>query len=143
LHPKALIEKKVSLKEEHFRLNGQVDLAYPEDGRIKVIDWKIGKSSGSDDSLQLLSYALVILKKFECSPDSIDLFKVYLEDGKVSASRVSKDELRRARMRIIQDTIRMQSLDHYGREAVAGAFTPCQQPRICRSCPFQSLCPKE
>jgi CRISPR/Cas system-associated exonuclease Cas4 (RecB family) len=142
LHPKALIEKRVSLKEEHFHLTGQIDLVYPENGRVKVVDWKSGESGGSDDSLQLLSYALVTLKAFECSADSIDLFKVHLQDGTVSAYRVSEEDLRRARMRIIQDTDRMQSLDHYGREAVVSAFTPCQQPRICRLCPFQSLCPK-
>ncbi|MFO1432075.1 MAG: PD-(D/E)XK nuclease family protein [Candidatus Competibacteraceae bacterium] len=143
LYPDALIEKRFSLKGEHFRFTGQIDLAYREDSCIKVVDWKIGESGGSDDSLQLLFYALVILDEFKCTSDSVELFKVCLEDGEVLNYMVTDEETRRARMRIIQDGIRMRSLDHYGREGIVDAFTPCQQSRICRLCPFQSLCPQE
>lgn len=144
-HPDSLIEKRVRLKDRHFNLRGQIDLAYPEDERRVVLDWKIGAAGGeSSDSLQLLSYALAAVEELGCAPESIDLYKVHLGDGdgKVTAYTVRDHQIRSARARIIQDTERMYSMDQYGRDGVSGAFTPCGQPRVCRMCPFQALCPK-
>lgn len=144
-YPHSLIEKTVRLSDRHFNLRGQIDLAYPEQERHVVLDWKIGAADGeSSDSLQLLSYALAAVKELGCAPESIDLYKVHLGDGdgKVSAYTVRDHEIRSARARIIQDTERMRSMDHYGRNGVSAAFTPCGQPRVCRMCPFQALCPK-
>ena len=60
-HPSALIERPISIKDDRFSVRGKLDLAYPDGTRIAVVDWKIGKSEGNDDSLQLLSYALALL----------------------------------------------------------------------------------
>jgi CRISPR/Cas system-associated exonuclease Cas4 (RecB family) len=141
-HPGSLIEKNLRLREEHFSLKGQIDFAYPEGGRFVILDWKLGAAGGGEDSLQLLSYALVATKHFGCAPESLDLFKVHLEDGTVSSYTVREEEIRRARARIIQDSQQMQAVDHYGRNGVAAAFTPCGQPRICAMCPFQQFCAK-
>ena len=144
-HPSSLIEKTVRIRDRHFNLRGQIDLAYPEDERQVVLDWKIGAADGEGhDSLQLLSYALAAVEEIGCDPKSIDLYKVHLgdEDGKITAYTVSDHQIRSARARIIQDTERMISMDQYGRDGVSGAFTPCGQPRVCRMCPFQAFCPK-
>ena len=144
-HLDSLIEKPVRLKDRHFNLRGQIDLAYPEEERQVVLDWKIGAADGeSSDSLQLLSYALAAVGEVGCAPESIDLFKVHLGDGdgKITAYTVSDHQIRNARARIIQDTERMHSMDQYGRDGVSAAFTPCGHPRVCRMCPFQALCPK-
>jgi hypothetical protein len=138
----SLIEENLRLREEHFNLKGQIDLAYPEAGRVVILDWKLGASGGGEDSLQLLSYALVATKHYGCAPESLDLFKVHLEDVAVASYRVGEEEMKRARARIIQDSQQMQAVDHYGRNGVAGAFTPCGQPRVCSMCPFQQFCAK-
>ena len=142
-HPQSLIEETLRLREEHFHLKGQIDTAYPEGERIVVLDWKLGASGGGEDSLQLLSYALVVMKHFTCPPEALDLFKVHLEDGSVSQYTVHGEDIRRAKARIIQDSQRMQAVDHYGRNGIASAFTPCGQPRVCSMCPFQQFCSKE
>lgn len=142
VHPQSLIEKNIRLREEHFRLKGQVDYAFPKGERNIVLDWKLGSSSGGEDSLQLLSYALVAMKHFDCPPEALDLVKVHLEDGSVFYYRISDEEIRRAKARIIQDSQRMQAVDHYGRNGIASAFTPCGQPRVCSMCPFQQFCAK-
>ena len=143
IHPQSLIEENLRLREEHFHLKGQIDTAYPEGDRITVLDWKLGASSGGEDSLQLLSYALVVMRHFACSSEALDLFKVHLEDGHVSQYAVRDEEIRRAKARIIQDSQRMQAVDHYGRNGIASAFTPCGQARVCSMCPFQQFCTKE
>ena len=139
----ALVEKRITVKTPHFSLTGQMDLAYPDLGRVMIVDWKIGSSSGGGDSLQLLSYALAAMQKFRCQPEQIDLCRVHLADNEVVPFLVGEKEIVRARARILQDVERMQALDGYGRDAVSQAFTPCGQPRICALCPFQKICPKE
>jgi hypothetical protein len=144
-HPDSLIEKTVRLKGRHFNLRGQIDLAYPEEDRQVVLDWKIGAADGqSSDSLQLLSYTLAAVEEIGCAPESIDLFKVHLGDGdgKITAYTVRDHQIQSAKARIIQDTERMRSMDQYGRDGVSAAFTPCDHRRVCRMCPFQALCPK-
>ena len=139
----ALIEKSINVKNSHFSMRGKLDLAYLEGDRVVVVDWKIGKSEGGDDSLQLLSYALGAIKEFDCQPNSIDLYRVHLSDSVIVPFRVSERELMRAEGRIIQDIERMEAMDEYGKQAIVDAFTPCAQPRICDQCPFQEICPKE
>lgn len=136
-----LVEESVRLKELGFRLKGQIDFAYAASGRAIIVDWKIGDSSGSEDSLQLLSYALAAMQKFDCAPDQIDLYVAYLGDGTIQHHLVNEYEVSRAKGRIRQDTQRMLTMDWYGREALAEAFTPCAQKRICESCPYSSVCP--
>ena len=139
----ALIEKSISIKNSHFSMRGQIDLAYPHGDRIVVVDWKIGKTGGNDDSLQLLSYALGAIKEFNCQPDCIDLYRIHLSDSSIEASNVSEMEVSRAKGRIIQDLERMEMMDEYGKQAVVEAFTPCAQPLVCAQCVFESICPKE
>ena len=138
----ALVEKRIPFKERDFSATGQIDLAYPEDGRFTVVDWKIGDTHGSGDSLQLLFYALGIMQEFDCAPDDIDLYQVHLADSKISEFTVHRDGIRRAKMRIIQDLQKMQGLHDYGQNAVAEAFTPCDQERVCALCQFQEVCQK-
>lgn len=138
----AIVERRVSLRTNSFSLRGQIDLAYPDDGRVVVVDWKTGGANGVDDSLQLLSYALGAMQEFTCAPSSIDLYRVHLADNTVSRFGVREQDVRRAKARILQDGEKMQALEGYGRSAVADAFTPCGQPRACALCPFQEICPQ-
>lgn len=136
-----LVEKPVYLKEEYFSMRGRIDLAYPdEDDRIVVVDWKIGNTGGGDDSLQLLSYALGAINEYKCAPENIDLYRVPLMDNKVSPFPVSKRDILRASARIIQDVERFKALDSYGCNAIAEAFTSCEQLQVCNLCPFQECC---
>jgi hypothetical protein len=139
--PDALIETRFNLKQERFSAVGMMDLAYPEDGRVAVVDWKMGE--GSDDVLQLYSYALEAVRRFGCGLSDLTLYRVSLVDDEVSSFVIGEREALRAEVRMLQDLETMEGLDRYGREAVAAAFTPCGQSRVCTLCPFQEFCPKE
>lgn len=139
----ALIEEPARMKNDDFSLIGKVDLAYWEDDRIVIADWKIGSAGSSDDSLQMLAYALWAKQKFECPLDSIILHKAHLEDNTISMFNVSEKALTRVEMRILQDLDRMQEADKYGVQGIVEAFTPCAQPKVCEMCQFQEICPKE
>lgn len=139
----ALIEKPVSVRGTGFTFRGQMDLAYRDERRVVVVDWKTGGSQSTGDNLQLLSYALAALQEFSCTPSDIDLYRIHLAETVVSPFSVSEHAVNNAHARIVQDLERMQMIDSYGREGVSEAFTPCGQPRICSQCAFQEICPKE
>lgn len=136
----SIVERRLYMKAGTKTVSGQIDLAFKSGGRTKIIDWKSGFSDGSEDSLQLFSYALLVNNKYGIDLNLIDIYKVYLETEEVSAYRVEESGIMRAKSRIIQDLDRMQSLHHYGKNAIFEAFTPCEQSQICRMCPFRTVC---
>lgn len=139
----AMIEKSARLKETHFTLRGRIDLAYWEDDRFVIVDWKIGSASSSDNNLQMLAYAWWAKQEFELPVDRIIPHRVHLADDTVSTFNVSERLLMRVEARILQDLERMREADTYGVQGVAEAFTPCAQPKVCEMCQFQEVCPKE
>lgn len=136
----ALIEKRITLKEKHFTACGQIDLAYPDNSRTVLADWKIGTPNSGNENLQLQVYALWLAQQFQSPSNCIDLYQVHLKNDCVSAFTIQDKDLQRAKSRIIQDLERMQVVDRYGQNAVVDAFTPCKQQRVCNLCPFQEVC---
>jgi hypothetical protein len=139
----AKIEHRLSLKHQNVRLLGVVDLAFCKNARATVVDWKMGDGEGGEDSLQLLTYALWAAQTFGCRPDHVDLFKAYLGRGTSCLFDLGPKEIVRATARIAQDVERMRAVDEYGHEGVVDAFSPCGQERVCATCVFQGVCPKE
>lgn len=139
----ALIEKSIHLKTIHFTLRGAVDLAYCEDDRIVIVDWKIGSAGSIDDSLQMLAYAWWARQEFELPVNQIIPHRAHLADDTVSTFNVSEKALMQVEARILQDLERMQEAHKYGLRGTVEAFTPCAQPKICEMCQFQEVCPKE
>jgi len=139
----ALIEESARMKNDDFTLSGKVDLIYWINDKVVIVDWKIGGSGSSDDSLQMLAYALWAKQKLGMPSDSIMLQMVHLAGNTMSTFGVCQKKLDRAEARILQDLERMQAVHKYGVQGVVEAFTPCAQPKVCEMCQFQEICPKE
>ncbi len=65
VYTEAAVEKSFYLRENYFSFRGKIDFAYPVNNRMAIVDWKIGNAHGTDDSLQLLSYALGAIRQEE------------------------------------------------------------------------------
>lgn len=138
----AIIEKKLPIAFGSNTASGKIDLAYGSAAEMVIVDWKTGTSTASDDSLQLLSYALLIANNLKVDPESIRVYKAYLELDSVVEELVTAEGMLRAKGRIIQDIRRMETMDGYGFSGLSAAFTPCGQVGICRMCPFRTVCPE-
>jgi hypothetical protein len=142
--PSAYVEKHVRIEMGDFNATGKIDLAFrPNDEQILVCDWKTGSANTIRDSLQLLFYALWAVAERQYSPGNVVICKAFLGDGVLSTAKVSDQDLQRGRARIIQDFEKMKSLEEYGSNALAGAFTPCCQARVCELCRFREVCSEE
>ena len=135
------------MKSADFSIEARPDLVFrsPE-GRTVIVDWKIGEAGGSEDSLQLLAYALVVSSQIGCLPEEIDIYLIHLGDvrlgnNEIASNKVDGRQLLRAKARILQDIEKMRLMDEFGRAADSAAFTPCRQPRICANCVFREVCP--
>lgn len=142
VHSDAILEEKLSVKLGESAASGKIDLAFPGEDGISIVDWKTGTSTSADDSLQLLSYALLVSNKLGIEPERIRIFKAYLELDSVIENRASVQEILRAKVRIIQDIGRMEAMDRYGSTGISGAFTPSEHVKICMMCPFRTVCPE-
>lgn len=141
--PGALIEHRLQLPGLPCKVDGRLDLAYEEEGRIIIVDWKSGESDGSGtDSLQLATYGLWATDYYQVQPDAVRICKAFLRTEDVVDFTVTPQLLAQARARIIQDAECMAQVQDYGEQAVAEAFTPCEHPAVCHLCPFQKVCPE-
>ncbi len=141
--PDSLIEHRLQLPELPCKVDGRLDLAYEEDGRCVIVDWKSGENDGSgNDSLQLATYGLWATDYYHVQPDAVRICKAFLRTEDVVDFAVTPHLLAQARARIIQDAESMVQAQDYGEQAVAEAFTPCGHPAVCQLCPFQQVCPE-
>lgn len=138
----AMIEQSFPVKSPDLTIDANPDIVFQTDAQRTVIaDWKIGSAGSSEDSLQLLAYALGVRSETGCSPEEIDLYLIHLGDGAIVKYPVDERQLTRTRARILQDVEKMRMMDEFGRAGDSAAFTPCQQPRICRNCVYREVCP--
>ncbi len=141
--PDALIEKHLSLPELPCKIGGVLDLAFVEDGKVTIVDWKSGSADGSGtESLQLAVYALWAQDHYQVAPEAIHIYKAFLREAAVETFVVTAQLLEQARIRIIQDAERMAVAHPYGEAGRADAFSTCGQVRVCRLCPYQRVCPE-
>lgn len=137
----AAIEQSVRVEGQGFRMRGKIDLAWRNEERVKVVDWKSGGRDGADSDLQLLAYALGVQHQFKCEISDLDIFRVELGSANVVSLEINEQEANRAKVRMAQDTQLMIDLHSYGERRVIEAFTPTGSPKTCRLCPFQRICP--
>jgi hypothetical protein len=137
--PDAMVEKLISVKTPLFSAQGKVDLAFPEAGKLTIVDWKTGEAELAAESLQLAFYGLWAEAEGHDVQD-ISLYYGQLLDGKLQPVVLNKSILPRVRARIVQDLERMLVLDSYGYDAVIEAFPPCRLPKVCLLCPYQRIC---
>jgi len=140
LQPDALIERKIGFNFPGVHVDGVADIIYPEAGKWVIADWKTGAKEAEDTSLQLLVYALWLIKEKGISQEDILIYKAYLNEGILEPLDFSKTQIQRARARIIQDTERLKELEDFGSKGVIEAFTPCRQEKVCAQCSFKKLC---
>ncbi len=125
-----------------FSINGRIDYCTKIGPQVEVVDWKMGRSTGDEDSLQLAVYGVWALQHFGVEPDCVRVRRVFLGDGKIEEARTLTDRrVLRARARLAQDIEQMAQLHPYGTAGHAEAFTPKPKEKLCETCKFRTLCP--
>ena len=65
----AKVEERIFVRTTAFHARGRLDLAFPQDGKLAIVDWKTGKAEAPAKSLQLGFYALWHWSQVKDLPD--------------------------------------------------------------------------
>lgn len=125
-----------------FSIRGRIDVSFRRMAHVEVVDWKMGKSQGDEDSLQMGLYGVWATRKFSVAPQSVRVRRVFLGDARIEEGRpLSHRSVRRISARLSQDIEAMEFLHPYGIAGNAQAFTPKPKEKVCAVCKFRALCP--
>lgn len=138
--PSSKIEGDTSFfLNENLFVDGKVDIAYLDNKRLIIADWKTGKKEIQDTSLQLLVYALWARQFKEWDFSELEIQKAYLATGTLEKLDFSELHVSRAKARILQDAELLKEMDEYGKESEKEAFT-MHIGKNCKNCPFEEIC---
>ena len=118
---------------------------WTDDGRLALVDWKTGGSSGEGASFQLGCYALYAVEVLGVAPEQTDLIEVNLREPAVTAHRWDDERLEAVRnqLRLSIRSMRAYLADPEANIAVIEGFERTEDLRICRWCNFRALCRPE
>jgi hypothetical protein len=125
-----------------FSVMGRIDYCVRLGEHVDVVDWKMGRSTGDEDSLQLAVYGIWAMRHFNVPAENVRVRRVFLGDAKIEeAKTLSERRVNRAEARLRQDVEQMAELHPYGLAGHEEAFTPSPKEKVCETCKFQKLCP--
>jgi hypothetical protein len=140
----SLIERPLSGFESirGFSITGRVDVTSRRESQIDIVDWKMGKSQGDEDSLQMGLYGVWASRRFEVRPQYVRVRRVFLGDAHIEeAKRLNSRAVTRVMARLSQDIEAIEVLHPYGAAGNAVAFSPKPKEKVCALCKFRALCP--
>jgi hypothetical protein len=127
---------------KQFSIQGRIDYCVRIGHQAEVIDWKMGRSTGDEDSLQLAVYGIWALQHFGVEPECVRVRRVFLGDAKIEEARsLTERRVLRTRARLAQDIEQMAQLHPYGAAGYAEAFSPKPKEKLCEMCKFRTMCP--
>lgn len=140
-----IIENPAKFKLDNISIDGKIDVAFTENGKFHIVDWKTSYSDYEETSVQLLVYALWAIEKHGRKIEEICIHKAYLLDGKIETLEFSQKHLERAKAKIRQSVDEMTILEKYGLEGIIEAFDHCydednDERNACKLCSFEKIC---
>lgn len=137
----SMIEINIPFKlTNDITVYGKLDAAYKKDGKLVIVDWKTGKRTIEDSSLQLSVYGLWASQKYGIPPEEIEIKKAYIYADVCTDLSFNSYELERAKARIMQDALRIRELSEYGKNGTIEAFDTIDSADICNQCSFKKIC---
>jgi hypothetical protein len=120
-----------------------IDCSFRTDDGVTIIDWKTGRSTSTDVSLQLSCYAMYGKEKWGIRPEKINLVEYNLLSDQKSEFSVTEGEIANTRTYIKGSIADMQSLlvdveNNIPREETF--FKRIKDDRIRDRCNFRKVC---
>lgn len=137
------IESLESFAVEGTKVFVKLDVAFRgDDGRIVLVDWKTGRASDPDHSMQVATYVLYAARAWGAAPGDVETRLAHLATGSVETVTLGERALDAALSRIRSSIRDMRQLltSETGNEAREADFPPVAEPRICARCNFRRVC---
>lgn len=134
-----------------FHLDGAkvwavIDCSFRTEDGVTIIDWKTGRASSSDVSLQLSCYAMYGKEKWVINPEKIKLAEYYLLSNQMSEYFITEKEIENTKSYIRGSIADMESLLADVENNVPKEeryFKKIEDNRIRERCNFKKVCYSE
>lgn len=138
------MEELVSFHVDDVPVFLRMDLAFRDErGRVRIVDWKTGRSAGKFNDLQIAGYALYAAEQgWVNSATEISTELAYLFWPRYLRKEVTQPVLDHARAFVTRSAKTMRALlaDPAANAARIEDFPRIDKPRVCRRCNFRRLC---
>jgi CRISPR/Cas system-associated exonuclease Cas4 (RecB family) len=136
---------------DRFTLDGvrvwaKIDCSYRDGARVRIRDWKTGRSLAEANTIQLVCYSLYAHEKWATAIGNVCPSEYYLLVNRIQEYQVTAGDVEDAKAYIRGSVADMQSLlaDATKNEPLAeGAFEKTGNVRSCRRCNFVGVCRPE
>jgi len=136
---------------DSFSLDGEkvwvkIDFAYPEDdGLIRVVDWKSGKSDEEPDPTQLNIYGYNASEVWGIPEEKINLTAYNVNQDERYDRIFSKEQKQETREKILNsvDTMKEMLADKEANQANEENFSKVENDNFCRHCRYRGVCKPE
>ena len=130
-------EKFDRFKIDDIEIIVKVDyISKTKEGIIVVSDWKTGSDNEEyENDLQVGSYVLWAMEKYEKEPGEIKSELIYLTTGMMRSYEFSIKDLEEIKRKIVKD------FEDMNRMTKIEYFRPDPNPKKCLSCQFATICP--
>ena len=120
-----------------------IDCSFRTKEGATIIDWKTGRYTNNDASLQLACYAMYAVEKWGLKPDKVKSVEYNLLSDQASEFFISAGEIENAKSLIRGSIADMQSLLVDVKNNVPKEekfFSKVEDDRICDRCNFRKIC---
>lgn len=131
---------------EGIKIFVKLDVAYrTQAGGVAILDWKTGRRSDDDHSMQVATYVLYAGERWGTPPPEVETTLVHLAFGRSEKIPLGPRALEAcvARMRTSLRDMLEKIDDPVHNRAIESDYPPVDDPRICRSCNFRRVCERE
>ncbi len=120
-----------------------MDCCFKSDSLITIIDWKTGRSTTDDNSIQLSCYALYVLEKWGIDPTKIKIIEYNLSTDTAKDFLITRRNIEDIKGYILGSIIDMRSLlidQEANIPKDESIFKPIDDKRISDACNFRKIC---
>ena len=139
-----LIETMQTFDFEGSLIYVKIDFAYQEGDRIKLVDWKTGRSEDVDNEIQLDCYGLFSRDYFKVPTEAIETIECNVNTGKENVRGMIEAKVDFAKHYIRNSIAGMKRalVDPIKNIAREEDFPFTENEATCRYCFFKKVCPK-
>ncbi len=139
-----MAETNLPFKIDNVSISAIADLIIKKtDNNYLLIDWKAGQSGTSNYSLQLLTYAMGILSRWNnVSIENLEAYEVNLLMNKVTNHQITPERISDIEDFILMSANQIEDLTEGKKYDISKLddFNYANTERSCRTCKFRSLC---
>lgn len=139
------VETLASFDLDGVKVWVKLDCSHRLDGGVRILDWKTGRISAEDQTVQLALYAFYAARRWGVAPGDLRMIEYNLAHDEPMECRITEESLEEVRRHVQGSVADMRKLllvpeRNVAREEEAFELAASEAP--CRRCKYRRVCPR-